>query len=540
VILAGIADWALAIGDEPKSVTEALKGNESEHWQEAMKREIAQLEKLRTWKLIKPPPDANIIGSDYIFRRKRNAEGKIASHKARVVAKGYAQVYGIDYYDTFAAGVKLTSERAILAHTARQNWEIHQTDVKSAYLNADLDEEIYMKPPPGYLKKGEEGLVCRLLKGLYGLKQAGRKWYLLLYKFFRSLGFSCADADHSVFYIKSPTEPIIVGVSVDDMTIAAKLLKTIDWLKKELCQRFEISDLRELHWLLGVEITRDRLARTISLSQRAYIDLILEDFKMKDCNAVSTPMDPGAKLTHEQCPKTEAEREEMKRYPYAKVVGKVMYAYLVSFPQLGFAIRTLSQFMHNPGKAHWEAAKRVLRYLKGARESCLVLGGTDTGLMGYADSDYAFQADRHSISGYAFFLGGGAISWSSKRQSVIALSSTEAEYISLANATREAIWLRNLLGEITTPIPTPTPMFCDSQGAKSLAKDNTNHPRTKHIDVQYHYTQEAVESRKITVIHVSTEDMIADILTKPLARDKFSKFCKMLGLQSSRGGVLRY
>jgi hypothetical protein len=151
---------------------------------------------------------------------------------------------------------------------------------------------------------------------------------------------------------------------------------------------------------------------------------------------------------HEQCPKTEAEREEMKRYPYAKVVGKVVYAYLVSFTQLGFAIRTLSQFMHNPGKAHWEAAKRVLRYLKGARESCLVLGGTVTGLMGYADSDYASQADRHSISGYAFFLGGGAISWSSKRQSVIALSSTEAEYISLANATREAVWLRNLLGDV--------------------------------------------------------------------------------------------
>jgi hypothetical protein len=252
---------------------------------------------------------------------------------------------------------------------------------------------------------------------------------------------------------------------------------------------------------------------------------------MENCNPMQTPMDPGVKLTHDQCPKTTREKAEMERYPYAKAVGKIMYAYLVSFPQLGFAIRTLSQFMHNPGKPHWEAVKRVLRYLKGARDSCLVLGGTNQGLVGYADADYANQADRHSILGYAFFLGNGTTSWSSKRQSVVALSSTEAEYISLANMTREAVWLRNLIGEMTVPIHTPTPIFCDNQGAKSLAKDNTNHPRTKHIYVQYHYTREAVEAWKITIIHTPTEEMIA-------ARDKFHKFCKALGLRSSRGGVL--
>jgi hypothetical protein len=249
-------------------------------------------------------------------------------------------------------------------------------------------------------------------------------------------------------------------------------------------------------------------------------------------------MEPGATFNHDQCPATPRDQFEMRTYPYAKAVGKIMYAYLVSFPQLAYSIRTLSQFMQNPGKPHWEGVKRVLRYLQGAKDSRLVLGGANRGLEGFTDADYANRPDRHSISGYAFLYGGGAISWSSKRQSTIALSSTEAEYISLSNGSREAIWLRSLFGEMTKPLETPTPIFCDNQGAKSLAKDNTNHAGTKHIDVQYHFVREAVEANKITIIYTPTDDMLADIFTKPLARPKLDKFCHMLGLRSAPGGVL--
>ena len=261
---------------------------------------------------------------------------------------------------------------------------------------------------------------------------------------------------------------------------------------------------------------------------------------MADCKPVATPMDPGAVFTHEQCPKTTREQLEMRSHPYARAVGKIMYAYLVSFPQLAFTVRTLSQFMHNPGKAHWEGVKRVLRYLKGAKDQQLVLGGAERGLEGFTDSDFASQPDRHSISGYAFLYGGGAISWSSKRQTVIALSTTEAEYISLSNGAREAVWLRNLFGEITRPLATPTPIFCDNQGAKALAKDNAYHACTKHIDMQYHFVREVVEANKITVIYTPTDDMLADIFTKPLAHTKFEKFCTMLGLRSTPGGVLTH
>ena len=540
-IFAVAAEFAMgtAEDDEPRSLDEAMGGSEAKEWKEAIRKEIAQLEKLRTWELVNPPPGANLIGSRFHFKRKRGPDGEIQSYKARVVAKGFKQVYGIDFYDTFAAGVKLATECLILAYAAKEDWEIQQLDIKSAYLHAELDEEIYMKPPPGYLPKGQEGKVCLLRKGLYGLKQAGRKWYQTLHNTFQGLGFTRSHADHSVFYVSGGDNSIIVAVSVDDMTMAAKRMATIDWLKAELSKRFEITDLGDIHWLLGVKITRDRQNRTITLSQGAYIESILNDFGMADCKPTLTPMDPGALLSHEQCPKTPREQLEMQGHPYARLLGKVMYAYLISFPQLTFAVRTLAQFMHNPGKPHWEALKRVLRYLQGAKDSVLVLGATDNGLEAYSDSDHARQIDRHSISGFAFLYGGGAVSWSSKRQSVIALSSTEAEYIALANATREAIWLRRLYSEIVSPLAHPTPIFSDNQGVKSLMKDNMNHVCMKHIDVQYHFTREAVESHAITIIYVPTEEMTADIFMKLLPTPLFSKFCHALRVRSAQGGVLR-
>jgi hypothetical protein len=478
-------------GDEPRTVAEAMKGPNCQEWKVAMRRELEQLERLRTWELVKAPPNANIVGSGFVFKHKRDANGKIATYKARFVAKGYSQVYGIDNFDTFASGVKLTTLWLILTHFARNDWEIHHVDIKNAFVNAEIKETIYIKPPPDYLKPGQEGLVCRLLKGLYGLKQAGREFYIeLCRKFVEEMGFSRADCDYAVFLKMDREEPIIVGVSTDDMTIGARHLRTITAFKKDLQKHFEISDMGDVHWLLGIELTRDRESRTIALSQRSYIDSILRDFKMTDCNAVMTLMEKGAVFTHDQCPRTETEQEEMRSRPYMKAIRKIMYLCLVSFPQLSFAMRTLSQFMQTPGKVHWEGIKRVLRYLKGARDLQLVLGGVDEGLEGFSDSDFASQPDRHSISGYAFLYGGGAISWSSKRQLIITLSSTEAEYVVLTHAAKEAIWLQALISEVLHPLPDPTPIFCDNNGAKALAKDDTFHAQTKHIDIRYHFIRE--------------------------------------------------
>jgi hypothetical protein len=252
---------------------------------------------------------------------------------------------------------------------------------------------------------------------------------------------------------------------------------------------------------------------------------------MADCNAVTTPMEKGAVFTHNQCPRTEAEQEEMRSRPYAKAIRKIMYLCLVSFPQLLFAMRTLSQFMQNPGKVHWEGIKQVLRYLKGAKDLQLVLGGVDEGLKGFLDSDFASQPDRHSISGYAFLYGGGAILWSSKRQPIVTLSSTKVEYVVLTHIAKEAIWLQALISEVLHPLPVPTSIFCDNNGAKALVKDDTFHARTKHIDIRYHFIHERVHSRAITIIWTLTEDMVADIFTKALDCTKFEKFCHSLGLR---------
>jgi len=519
-------------GEEPKTVAEAMKSPNAQEWKEAMQHELEQLEHLRTWQLVKPLPGANVVGSGFVFKHKRDANGEIAMYKARFVAKGYSQVYGIDYFDTFAAGIKLTTLRLILTYFASEDWEIHHVDIKNAFVNAEIKEEIYIKPPPNYLKPGQEGLVCRLLKGLYGLKQAGREFYIeLCKKFCEEMGFTRADCDHAVFLKINCDEPIIVSVSTDDMSIGARHLETITTFKVDLRRFFEISDLGDVHWLLGIEIIRDREAHTIALSQQAYIESILKDFKMTDCNAIATPMEKGIIFSHDQCPRTNAEQEEMSSRPYARAIGKVMYLCLVSFPQLAFTVRTLSQFMQNPGLAHWEGIKRILRYLKGAKDLQLVLGGASEGLVGYTDSDFASQPDRHSISGYAFLYGGGAISWSSKRQPIVTLSTTEAEYVALTHAAKEAIWLRAVVGEIINAISEPTPIFCDNNGAKALAKDDTFHARTKHIDIQYHFIRERVQSREITVIHVSTDEEAADIFTKALDRSKFENFCHMLGLR---------
>ena len=351
-------EFALALGsnDDPRTVKEALAGTESEQWVQAMRVEIEQLERLKTWELVHAPPDTNIINSGFVLTRKRDASGQISSYKARFVGKGYSQVYGIDYYETFAPSVKMSSQRLVLSHAAREDWELHQIDVKGAYLNARLNEMIYIQPPHGYLKPGDEGKVCRLLKGLYGIKQAGRQWYMELCNTFAKLDLQRSHADHSVFY-RHGDDPIIVTVSTDDMILAARSLRTIEKLKNDLRQQYEISDLGELHWLLGVEVKRDRTARIISLSQRAYIETVLKEFHLNDATTLSIPAEPGIVLGVHQCPKTVAEFKDMETVPYACGVGKLMYFYVATGPQIGYIIRILAQFMSNPGRAHWEALK---------------------------------------------------------------------------------------------------------------------------------------------------------------------------------------
>ena len=486
--------------------------------------------------MVLKPTNTNIVGCKWVYKVKRDNKGEVSRYKARLVAQGFTQVPGVDYIDTFAPVAKFSTLRVLLALAATYDWEIHQMDVKNAYLNGKLTETIFMKQPPNFIDAEKPSHVCRLARGLYGLRQSGRVWYQTLANAFKALDFDVCAVDHAVFVSRDVDGRVIVAASTDDLLMISESMERLEKVKRGLEKHFEMTDLGEAHWLLGVEIRRDRAKRTLSLSQGAYVQTLLGRFSLEKANTVTSPMDPGVHLTKSQSPTAEDEKDDMANVPYRELIGSLMYAAVATHPDIAHAVTALSQFLENPGRAHWQAAQRVLKYLKGTADFGLTYGLADgVGMpagkpVGYTDADFASQEHRHSVSGYAFLMHGGAVSWSSKTQAVIALSSTEAEYIASTHAAKEAKWLAMLLSEIGSDSPRPFPIFADNQSAIALTKDNAFHSRTKHIDIPYHYVREAVEKGDLRLDYVQTDSNLADVFTKPLGRAKSETFSWMLGL----------
>jgi hypothetical protein len=444
-------------------------------------------------------------------------------------------VPGVDYFDTFAPVAKLTSIRAVLAMAAAEDFELHQIDIKGAYLNGELTEHetIYMSQPPGYHAPNSTGRVCRLRKTLYGLKQSGRRWYQRLVDIMlRYLGFSHCDVDQAVFFWREGCMIIIVLVHVDDCMIAATTITLVKDFKAKIAEHVKITDLGELHWFLGIEIRRDREKQTIHLSQWSYIDSILRRYNLQDLKPVSTPMETQTKLSSSQSPATTAEFTLMHDVPYHEAVGSLMYAALGTRPDIAFAVQTVSRFLTKPGFLHWEAVKRIFRYLKGTVDLWLSYGHAKVDLAGYVDADGSMAKDRHAISGYAFIIHGGAISWSAKRQEIVSLSTTESEYVVATHTAKEALWLRSLIQQLFDNTLSPTTLFSDNQSAITLSKDHQYHARTKHIDVRFHFIRWIIEQGSIRLVYCPTKDMIADTLTKALPSTKVKHFASELGLSS--------
>ena len=317
-----------------------------------------------------------------------------------------------------------------------------------------------MRQAKGYGEPGKPNHVCLLKHAVYGLRQAGREWYDMLCQIMYGLNFKHCRVEHAVFYKHEAADTILVATDVDDMTIAGSSKRVICKFKEGLNQKVKIKDLGNLHWMLGIEVERDRATRTISFSQSTYIMKILERFGLQDANPLSTPLDPHHRLMLAQCPDTPRQYENMKNVPYHKAIGSLMYAALGTRPDIMISVTFLSQFMQNPGHAHWEEVKRVFRYLKGTMDQKLTIGThghwnwaelgkqNQIGLEGFSDADGASQHHCHSISGYIFTINGGAVSWSSKKQSIVALSTTKAEYIAAMHAAKEALWIQMFLTEI--------------------------------------------------------------------------------------------
>ena len=530
------------IADEPAHFRQVAHRTDHQQWEQAMQSEYDSIQRTGTWTLVPLPRDRKAIGCRWVYKLKRKADGSIDRYKARLVAQGFSQKEGVDFNETFAPVAKFCSIRALLALAAHQDLEIHQMDVNTAFLNGDLDEDIYMRQPDGYVVAGKEHLVCKLNKSLYGLKQAGRSWYTKIDKVLLDLGFGHLHSDHCVYQRREADTVIYIALYVDDLLILSNSTERLDQFKHKLSTIFDMKDLGEAHYVLGIQIQRDRQARTLSIGQHEYIKQVLDRFGMLDSKPVATPLATGTQLLKSDCPTTDEQRQAMSSVPYQSAIGAIMYAMLGTRPDIAYAVTVLSQFSHNPGPTHWAAVKRLLRYLRGTMDFKITYAGLPDAqidihsfpvLSGYCDADWGSDLnDRRSITGYVFTLAGGAISWQSKKQPTVALSSVEAEYMASTQATKEALWWRTFFKELGSSMTTPSQLFSDSQGSMALAKNPEYHSRTKHIDIQHHFVREHIANHNVQFDFVGTEDMIADVLTKPLPRDAHSKFVHSMGLGS--------
>lgn len=514
---------------EPESYSEAIQVEDSAKWESAMKDEMDSLMSNQTWELTELPPGKKALHNKWIYRIKEENDGS-KRYKARLVVKGFQQKEGVDYTEIFSPVVKLTTIRLVLKIVAAENLHLEQLDVKTAFLHGDLEEEIYMKQPEGFIKAGKKNLVCRLKKSLYGLKQAPRQWYKKFDSFMSSRGFTRCQADHCCYIKKFDNSFIILLLYVDDMLVAGSDMQEIINLKQELSKQFAMKDLGSAKQILGMRIKRDTKSRTLVLSQAEYIKKVLSRFKMQNAKPVSTPLGAHFRLSKEQSPKTEEERTYMEKVPYASAIGSLMYAMVCTRPDIAQAVGAVSRYMNKPGKVHWEAVKWILRYLRGTTEKALCFKGGDTTLTGYVDADLAGNVDnRKSTTGYVYTLGDTAVSWVSQLQKIVALSTTEAEYVAITEASKEMVWLQNFLEELGKK-QEDNILYCDNQSAIHLAKNPSFHSRTKHIQLRYHFIRSLLEDGILKLEKISGSQNPADMLTKTVTIDKLKLCSASVGL----------
>jgi transposase InsO family protein len=518
---------SLTASADAVGVEEALSGPNAADWQAAMNDEYHALIRHNTWELTTLPEGRTAIDSKWVLRIKENADGSGPKFKARLVCKGFSQVPGVDYEETYAPVMYQTSLRCIVAFGTMRGMQIDHMDVKTAFLNGNLDEEIYMHQPAGFVNKGEENFVCKLLRSIYGLKQSPKCWNDVLNSFLVSdLGFQRSEADQCIYRREVKGNLILMGIYVDDLLIAADTAEDMRMIKERLSGRFDMTDLGQVKQILGIEV--DRRGNSTFLGQSKYAWSILEKFGMSDCNATSTPRE-----VNEHLAKHGNEDEPVDKSAYQSLVGSLMYLMLGTRPDLANAVGAVAQHCVNPGHQHWAAAKRILRYVKGTVNQGILFGGSDASndLVGYADADWAGDRnDRKSVSGFVFLFGGGPVSWASKKQTTVALSTAEAEYVASAAAVQEIKWLRQVLDSIQSKQATPTVLFVDNKAAIALTRNPGFHPRTKHMDIKLHFIREAQADGVVDVQHCSSVDNAADIFTKAVPRDILHRHKEAIGI----------
>ena len=504
---------------EPATYKSALK---SSVWLSAMKEELSALHSQGTWSLVPLPPHKNLVGCKWVYKIKRNADGTISRYKARLVAKGFNQEEGIDYGETFSPVVKPTTVRLVLALAAHFGWSLKQLDVKNAFLHGILQEEVYMSQPPGFLDSQNSTHVCKLHKSLYGLKQAPRAWNERFTQFLPSLGFLTTYSDSSLFVKPVGQSVVILLLYVDDIIITGSATDAITEVIGALHSEFDIKDLGNLHYFLGIQITQQ--PNGLYLSQSKYISDLLAKTDMLHSKSCPTPCLPYTRLL----------KDDGKPFNnpalYRSIVGALQYLTFTR-PDIAFSVHQVCQFMHCPMESHFVAVKRILRYLQGTQDYCIQFGHGDLDLYAYSDADWAGDPnDRRSTTGLVVYLGSNPISWSSKKQHTVSKSSTEAEYRALSSTAAEVDWIKQLLQFMHISVTSPTLLYCDNLSAIALAYNPVMHQRTKHIEIDIHFVRERVAKKLLQVQFVTSNAQFADILTKGLSTSLFQTHCYNLRL----------
>ena len=519
---------------DPTTWQEALESPNADEWLAAAQLRFQQLTDNKVWELVDRPPGKNIIKTKPIFRTKHNADGSIERRSVRIAAKGYSQEAGVDYKEIFSPVVSFESLRTIFTIVASEDYEVlDMVDYEAAFIQAPIDCENYCEQPER-LSDGT-GRVLRLLKSLEGTHQASRLFYLHLCKTLADLGFRKVVSMPSCFIMQKDGIKFLIPLYVDDKIIACTSRTHADKIIAELSKRHKLRHLGPVKYILGIQVHRDRDNRTIELSQETYIRNMLDEFGMASCTPRSTPLPEGTQLSRAQSPQNDEEREKMRDIPYLKGVGKLSYPAQTMRPDLAYPVNLVSRFSSNPGPAHWGAVKHIMKYCQATKDFKLVLGGSQTNRMilnAFSDAAHGdSKDDGKSTGGHCVFLGNSLISWSSKKQPVVAQSTMEAELIQANCAGRSIVHLRTALEELGYTQKEATQLLLDNTAAIQVSKDSEHHSRAKHIQLKWFWIRDAIANKEITIDHVPTSEMVADIFTKALGKIKHAKFAKMLGLK---------
>ncbi|POW15070.1 hypothetical protein PSHT_07190 [Puccinia striiformis] len=501
---------------DPKTYGEILGRLDEEHWLMAVEVEINNINRHEVWVVAPLTPGAKPLDTVWVFKRKFDADGDLLKYKARLCVRGFRQIEGTDYGATFAPTGRPATLRLVLGIGAIMDFEIHQMDVKCAFLNGVPDEDLFIKVPDGVGIELPPGHGLKLQKSLYGLKQSPRCWYRALKDFFVSINFKPATVDPCLFIHQDPNTFCCVYIHVDDLVIIGP---QVQFFKDKIKARFEMEDLGECNWVLGMRVTRNREARTLTLSQDRYVREILEEFGMAECRSITSPLPTNAPT----CPIDPL--PPSTDFNFRRGVGLLSYLVQCTRPDLAFTCSYLSQFLNKPSKTHQNHFLHALRYLQHTKSHGITLGAVDnkpSQLVAYSDASHGSATQAHSFAGSAL-LHNGLVGWRCAKMDNDApsLSTTESEYRACSETGQDIIWFQQLLDCLRPFLDLPenqVTLYCDNQGALALLKDTVYQHRTRHINIRYHWLRHHIEdSTTFTLTYIPTDKNVADFLTKPLS-----------------------